>query len=129
MRRCRQGGPGADDDAVLTRAIDEIREATQRVTLTKTCSLERTGLTAPFPACVGSWMTNSVESPTAPGSMRYCPSARTCPGEAFRRTLLRCDHADGELIAVINRTRIIYTPASWRQRRDMVAAIMEPLTT
>jgi hypothetical protein len=28
----------------------------------------------------------------------------------------------GEFIAVINRTRIYYTPANWRQRRDRVAA-------
>ena len=28
----------------------------------------------------------------------------------------------GEFIAVINRTRIFYTPANWRVRRDMARA-------
>ncbi len=35
-----------------------------------------------------------------------------------KRHFLWFKDCDGELIAVINRTRIIYTPANWRDRRD-----------
>jgi len=46
-----------------------------------------------------------------------------------KRHFLWFKDCDGEFIAVINRTRIYYTPANWQERRDMVAAIVEPITT
>ena len=51
------------------------------------------------------------------------------PMEDRKRRFLWFKDCDGEFIAVINRTRIYYTPANWQERRDMVAAIVEPVTT